>query len=115
MRKFKIITCTGTGMQQLLESNYQKGERLAHSIIVQMLAVASGGIGYLQLDLPLAETPAATNAIQLGPATATVPGPIFQYESHDPAWGDRIDLSEIWVEGAHSGDKMLVSWWEIPK
>lgn len=114
MRKFKVITVAGGAMQQLL-SGYKKGERLAHSIIVQMLCNTSGGVGYLQLDVPADETPSTANSIQLGPATATVPGPIFQYESHDPAWGDRIDLSEVWLEGAHSGDKILVTWWEIVK
>jgi hypothetical protein len=113
MRKTKIFTAGGT-MQQI--AAYDKGEVLASSIIVQMLAGAAGALGYLQLGVPKGTAADATKAFQIpAAASATVPGAPFVYQVSELESGERIDLSEAFIDGAHAGDKILVSWWEILK
>lgn len=113
MRKTKVFTVGGT-MQRVV-TGYNKGEVLASSITAMMLAASSGGIGYLQMGIPADVAGDATQAFQLGAATSTAPGGAFSHQVAHPAWGERIDMTEVLVDGAHNGDKVLVSWWEIVK
>lgn len=109
MRKTKIITITAGTPVAVTPGEHT----LASSIIVQPKVSSSGGIVYLILGTKAADGPAAANGIELI-AAPTTPVPVpFQYSVADPKFGERIDLSETWIDGAHSGDKVLVSWWEI--
>lgn len=114
MWKRKIITVGGT-MQRVVASDSKAESPQAISLIVQMLESGSGDIGYLQFGVKLAETPDHTQAIQLAKATAGVPGVPFVYQVQDSLSGERIDMSELCLDGAHNGDTILVMWWEILK
>ena|ERR1700730_6835134 len=114
MWKRKIITVGGT-MQRVALADSKLDAPQAVSLIVMMLEAVSGDIGYLQLGVNLADTPDHTQAIQLAKAAAGVPGTPFVYQVQHPAFGERIDISELCVDGAHNGDTILVMWWEILK
>lgn len=114
MWKRKVITVGGT-MQRVVAVDSKAEAPLATSVIVQMLEAASGDIGYLQFGVKLAETADHTQAIQLAKATSGVPGVPFVYQVQDIRTGERIDMSECCVDGAHNGDTILVTWWEIAK
>ena len=108
MRKTKIITISaGTPVQVHPE------HVLCTNLIVQAKVSSSGGIVYLILGVKPADTPAAANGIELTVAP-TAPSTPFVYIIPDRFSGERIDLSETYIDGAHTGDKVLVSWWEIP-
>lgn len=113
MRKTKLITVTGT-MQQLVPAENKQNARLASKLVCQMLAAAGGGIGYVQIGCPIGTAASSSLAFQMAPAIATAPGGTFSETIDHPFSGERIDLSEVYVDGAHNGDTMLVSWWEIP-
>ncbi len=77
---------------------------------IQAVPSSSGGLVYVFLGVRSGVTPAyGTNpAFVLCPATATLEGCGLE---------DRIDeklepivLNQIWVDGAHTGDKVLVSY-----
>lgn len=114
MWKRKIITVGGT-MQRVVPSDSKLESPQALSLIVQMLEASSGDIGYLQFGVKLAETPDHTQAIQLAKATSGTPGVPFVYQVQDHHSGERIDMSELCIDGAHNGDTILVAWWEIAK
>lgn len=108
MRNKRLITiAAGTPVQLSAE------KKLATSITFQMKVGTSGGIGYVILGVRGTETPAAANGLELV-AAPTVPSTPLTLTFNHPSTGERFDLSEIWVDGAHTGDKMLVTWWEIP-
>jgi hypothetical protein len=108
MRKTKIITViAGTPIQ--VHSDHV----LCTNLIVQPKVSSSGGIVYLILGVKPADTPASANGIELT-AAPTAPSTAFSYTIPDRFSGERIDLSETYIDGAHAGDKVLVSWWEIP-
>lgn len=108
MRKTKIITViAGTPVQVHSE------HVLCTNLIVQAKVSGSGGIVYLILGIKPGDTPDSDNGIEL-PASPTAPSAAFNYTIPDRFSGERIDLSETYIDGAHDGDKVLVSWWEIP-
>jgi hypothetical protein len=80
---------------------------LADRIVVEMKHGGSG-LGYVMDGIPNGTTPSTTsnNPIELAPATSTAPGGIYADSS---AIG--IDISQIWIDGANSGDKVLVSYY----
>jgi hypothetical protein len=107
MRRTKIITiAAGTPVQVTAD------KVLASNLIVQAKVSTSGGIVYLILGVKTGDTPAAANGIELT-AAPTAPSTPFIREIPDRWSGERIDLSETYIDGAHTGDKVLVSWWEI--
>lgn len=108
MRKTKIITITA-GTPIPVHTDHV----LCTNIIVQTKVGTSAGICYLILGVKVGETPHAANGIDLV-AAPTVPTAPFVYTIPDRFSGERIDLSETFIDGAHDGDKVLVSWWEIP-
>ncbi len=114
MWKRVIITVTGT-MQRVVAADKKANAPQACSLIVQMLEAASGDIGYLQLGVAIDDTPDHTKAIQLVKATSGIPGNPFVYQVQSPTFGERIDMNEVCVDGAHVGDTILVMWWEIIK
>jgi hypothetical protein len=114
MWRTKIITVGGT-MQRVVPSDSKAENPQAVSLIVQMLEASSGDIGYLQFGVKLADTPDHNSAIQLTKAAAGVPGTPFVYQVQDIHSGERIDMSELCVDGAHNGDTILVAWFENPK
>jgi len=77
-------------------------------LYVEMLAAAGAGMGYLMLGVRPGTTPVAnTNpTIQLtASAGATAPGGSFELRFDV---NNEIDLSRVWVDGAHTGDTVLV-------
>jgi hypothetical protein len=108
MRKTKIITITA-GTPIPVHTDHV----LCTNLIVQAKVSTTGGIVYLILGVKPGDTPAAANGIELT-AAPTAPSTPFNYTIPDRFSGERIDLSETYIDGAHSGDKVLVSWWEIP-
>lgn len=73
------------------------------SLSIQMLAGASGGIGYVMPGVRPLTTPTANTSptIQLAPAATDSPG--GQYTGSDPN-GSTLDLALFFVDGAHTGD-----------
>lgn len=103
-REGKIYTITaGTPIQLSVES------LIVERIFIEMLAVASGGMGYIMDGVRPGTTPVAnTNpTVQLAPApAATSPGGNYS----DQDWhGCTIDLQRMWIDGSHSGDLVLVT------
>ncbi len=114
MWKTAIITVSGT-MQRVVAVENKNESPKATSLIVQMLESSSGDIGYLQMGVPIGTDLDHTKAIQLAKATSGVPGVPFVYQVQHPSFGERIDIGELGVDGAHDGDTILVMWWEIAK
>jgi hypothetical protein len=114
MWKRVIITVSGTMQRVVAADNYANSPQ-ATSLIVQMLEGSSGDIGYLQMGCPIGTTLDHTQAIQLVKAAAGVPGTPFVYQCQNPEFGERIDIGQLGVDGAHDGDTILVQWWEIIK
>lgn len=86
------------------------------SLMIQPLVGTSTGIIYvcggIQSGTPAAACAASANgsyelAAQVGAATSTVPGPTYSFYVPSPG----LDLSQWWIDGAHSGDPVLVSWY----
>lgn len=82
-------------------------------IAVTVLLAASGQVVYVMDGIPYNIVPAATTSgqlsAQLSAGTATAPG--GSYSDTDPAAG--IDLNGLWIDGAHSGDTVAVTF--VPK
>lgn len=78
----------------------------ADRIFIQMKVAASGGVGYVMLGVPPGVTPSTASwpTIQLCAATSTVPGCAYSDV------GANIDISRIWIDGAHTGDTVTVSY-----
>jgi hypothetical protein len=80
----------------------------ARAIFIQMAASGSG-IGYVMAGIPPGTTPNHSTSgqltAQLAPASATSPGGNY---SDNNALG--IDIARIWIDGANSGDTVIVSW-----
>lgn len=103
-------------MQRVVASDSKNESPQAVSLIIQMLPASGSDVGYVQFGVKLAETPDHTQAIQLTKAvSSTVPGQLFVYQVQNPQFGERIDMSELCIDGAHNGDTILVMWWEIAK
>lgn len=90
-------------------------KRLVNRIFVQM-AIGGSGVGYVMTGIPNGTTPSSSNAAhltaQLCAATATAPGCNYSDNINSTSNADPIDLSEIWLDGATSGDKIIVSFAE---
>lgn len=114
MWKRVIITVSGTMQRVVVAENANEAPK-ATSLIVQMLEASSGDIGYLQMGVPIGTALDHTQAIQLVKAASGVPGNPFVYQVQHPDFGERINIAELGVDGAHSGDTILVMWWEISK
>jgi hypothetical protein len=115
MWKRKIITVGGT-MQRVVPSDSKAESPQAISVIIQMLPASGGDVGYVEFGVKLNETPDHTVAFQFAKAaSSTVAGLPFVYQVQDIHSGERIDMSELCVDGAHNGDTILVAWYEIPK
>lgn len=115
MWKRKIITVGGT-MQRVVPSDSKLEAPQATSVIIQPLPASSGDIVYVQFGVKLAEDPDHEEALQLTPGTSdSAPGNPFVYQVQNPQFGERIDMSELCIDGAHNGDTILVMWWEIAK
>lgn len=103
-REGRIITIVAGTPVRLNESPL-----IVSRIYIQMQAAAAGAMGYVMDGVRPDTNPVAnTNpTVQLAPAATDSPG--GDYADADP-FGSSIDLSRIWVDGAHSGDTMLVSY-----
>ena len=82
---------------------------LADTILIQMM-VGGSGVGYVMDGILAGRTPSASNdydlSAQLAPASPTAPGGTWTKEN----WRHGIRVSQIWVDGATSGDKIKVSY-----
>jgi len=78
-------------------------------VFIQM-AISGTSAGYVMAGIMNGRTPASSASgdltAQLAGASASAPG--GSYSDADPAGS--IDLSEIWVDGANSGDTVIVSY-----
>lgn len=77
---------------------------LCDRIVIEMKHGGSG-LGYVMDGIPNGTTPAiaTNNPIELSAATSTGPGGAYNDAS---ALG--IDVSQIWIDGGNSGDKVIV-------
>jgi hypothetical protein len=115
MWKTLVITVGGT-MQNVKASDNLQNSVLVTYLFAQMLLASSGQVGYLALGVPVgSNTPDHSKAIQLAAATSTVPGTPFVWQAQDRMSGERISLAEVWADGAHNGDTMLIVYYEVPK
>ena len=85
-------------------------QTLADRLSVQMKTGGSG-IGYL-LCSNTGGIPSKANdadiVVELAAATLTAPG--VAYQERQPGGGNAIDMSAYWVDGAHAGDLVRVSY-----
>lgn len=103
-RRYKLLITIVAGTPVFLATT----KLLAERVLIQMQAGGSG-MGYVYDDIPDGASAAqvaagADLAVQLAPAEAAAPGGAYQDSS--PTGG--IDLSGIAVDGANSGDTVLV-------
>lgn len=84
--------------------------RHARRVFAQMLPATQGGLGYVLDGVPIGTTPSASNDAHvtavLAAATANAPG--GTYADSDPGAG--IDLAQMWVDVAHTGDEVKISY-----
>lgn len=103
-REGRVYTITaGTPVQLNVEP------LILERIFIQMLAGASGGMGYVMLGVRPGTTPVAlTNpTVQLAPSPgATAPGGSYSDADYNSS---SIDASRIWLDGSHTGDTVLVT------
>lgn len=94
--------------------------RPASRYTAMMLAGASAQYAYIlsaayQQGSANFRVPATTNnadlVAQLAPSSSTAPGAAFTDQEGIDRGG--IDMTELWIDGAHTGDKVLVSY--VPK
>ncbi len=84
-------------------------------ILIQAAESASGGIIQICTGIPIETTPAANCGTagqlggQLAAATSTAPGGSYS-DTSDNHQGKGIDLATIWIDGAHTGDTVIVSY-----
>lgn len=96
-------------------------QMLATEVFAQMQAGAAADIGYvmdctanpIKTDGTLNVAAAIALAVQLSAATSSTPGGSYGDLVGHPETGQRIDLNQFYVAGAHAGDKMLVQWWQV--
>ncbi len=83
---------------------------MVRRIFIQMQAASSGGLGYVMVGVPVGTTPVAntTPTAQLAAASSTSPGGSYSDGSSTANYD--IDLQKIWIDGAHTGDTILVSY-----
>ncbi len=83
-------------------------------VLIQM-ATGGTGLGYVCAGIPSGVTPAAACgtagqlSAQLSPASSTAPGGYYADSAQDRQ-GRGIDLSQIWVDGSHSSDSIIVTY-----
>lgn len=88
---------------------------LANRIDAQMAVGATVGVGYY-MDLAALKPGTIANTgtaghlgMELGPATATVPGPIYVDAPAGVAMGSARDLTKIWIDVSATGAAVLLS------
>jgi hypothetical protein len=85
-------------------------QTLADRLSVQMKTGGSG-IGYV-LCSNTGSVPSKANdadiVVELAAATAMAPG--APYQDYQPGGGNAIDVSAYWLDGAHAGDLIRVSY-----
>lgn len=85
------------------------------NFFVQMMHGGSG-LGFVMTGIPYGTTPnyntAGTVTGELAPASASAPGGSFSQDQS--AFGSElagtVDITRAWVDGASSGDKVIVSY-----
>ena len=85
-------------------------QTLADRFTVQM-KTGGTGLGYLLCSNTGAIPSKANDAdivVEVAPATLTAPG--VAYRESQPGGGNAIDMGSLWVDGAHSGDQIRVSY-----
>lgn len=83
---------------------------IVERIFIQMLAVASGGMGYVMDGVRPGTTPVplTTPTIELAPApSALAPGGSYSDADYNST---SIDLQRLFITGSHTGDLMLVTY-----
>lgn len=101
----RIITVAAGTPVQLATSRI-----IVRRIIIQMQVATSGGVGYVMDGVQVGTTPVAnTNpTIQLCAGSASSPG--CSYSDQPSTVNYDIDLQRIWVDGAHTGDTITISY-----
>lgn len=89
--------------------------RYATRYTAQMLPASSAGLGYVMDGIrPIGRVPAlATDddvSYVLSLATSTAPGGSFTDSTPANNGEPGIDIRQIWVHGAHAGDKIKFTW-----
>lgn len=118
-----INVATGMTATQMTSNGY--GAKIpslyVSRVFIQMLPGASAGIGYVMdgiYGVNAAGTgprvPASTNAAdvtaELAPAISTAPGGSYTDIDNSYTGTIGIDLSKMWVDGAHTGDTVKISY-----
>ncbi len=102
-RSPQIVVASGTPVQLATT------QTIVREVFIQMAVSASGGVGYVMAGIPNGVTPSSSTASQLTAqlcaATSTTPG--CAYSDSNPLG---IDVSQIWVDGGHTGDVIICSW-----
>jgi len=91
--------------------NFNLPKTFINRIFIQMQVGAAAGVGYVYEGISNGRTPVSgTDAsVELAAATSTVPGAPYT-DTAIPRQTPDIDLSQYWIDGAHSGDTVYVSW-----
>lgn len=123
MRRRVLITLTTSPVSLAAALGLPPGTPcFVTEIFCQMQPVASGGLGYVMdcTGQPLNSNspptpnvaPATALAVQLAAASSTAPGGTYGDQMNHPFTGQRADLVQFYVAGAHNGDPMLVQFWQ---
>jgi hypothetical protein len=100
--------CVGTGL-----TTASTGARMAVRVFIQALSGANAGVVYVMDGISYGRIPSSSSSsdltAQLSPASASAPG--GNYSDVDTV--SLIDMNQLWIDGAHTGDKVQVSF--VPK
>jgi hypothetical protein len=89
---------------------------IANRILIQPIeGCSSCGVVYVMADIPSGTTPSASNAAHVAAslcaASAAAPGCTYSDPSVvQQGASSTIDLSLIWIDGAHTGDTVRISY-----
>lgn len=83
---------------------------MASSVLVQMLASATPGLGYIYNADPAGACSLGQLVAQLGPSTSTSPGGSYSDGGISFANNGNIDISRLCVDSSVSGATILVSY-----
>lgn len=102
-----ILTIAAGTPQQINSNDPKAGPVMATRLSIQPSPAASGGFVYVWFNVPPGTTPTTANFpyFTLAAATATAPGDDIT-DFVDFGDGSEFDTSRIWVDGAHTGDKV---------
>lgn len=111
VKKYVIAAGTPVNLATGLATAASAADQLLCTKVFVQMRTGGSGQGYLIDGVAWGRVPATDTqpdyAVQLSAATAQNPG--GAYADQDFREGGGIDVSKMWLDGAHTGDEVLVS------